>query len=105
MATPSELRTQAGQRLTRLRLALGFAELRPFVRAVYGRADVETEFRRVQKYESGAAMPTPDFVATLAHYCGADWNYIYGGREDGLPVRLYDKLRTYDADRRGKNAS
>mgnify|MGYP006305252597 CR=1 FL=1 len=91
--TARETREQAARRLIRLRKALGCATPRELVAELYPADEVEAAFRRLQKYEKAKALPPPEFIGRLKAYCGADWNYIYGGDMESLPVRLYRKLQ------------
>lgn len=86
----SDSRKQIGERILRLRLALGYEQARAFGQLV-GFTD-----QALSNYEKGERRPNVDEAIKLAAKTGASLDWIYRGLDHTLPKHLLDRLSEYD---------
>lgn len=87
---PSEVKDpqaiEAGKRLKRTRLALGYTSRRLLADALH------TDQSNIAKWEDGVAMTPQHAIRKLHAMHGVTWDWIYGGSLRGLPYELATKL-------------
>lgn len=89
-AVPSEVKDpqaiEAGKRLKRTRLALGYTSRRLLADAIH------VDQSNIAKWEEGVAMTPHHAIRKLYDLHGVTWNWIYGGILHELPGQLIQKL-------------
>jgi hypothetical protein len=81
-----------GQRLRRLRLAMGFPQKRAWVQFIGGHEPNWNSF------ESGNRRITVDEALKLCAKTGASLDWIYRGVEGNMPLHVVQKLAAVPAD-------
>jgi len=87
---------ECGERLERVRLALGYPKRPAFIRDLFGNQLEESEVARrraqLEKWESGEVLARPWFVDHLKAVFNVTQDYVFSGDKRGLTFELRNAI-------------